>query len=167
MSKFKVGDRVTAQDTVHGGTGTLLSPYLSGWEVLLDNAPHRPPNFSGWYFRDNELELIPTFKTGDRVRTVVEFSGVPTGAVGTIQSNEYPYFIRVVLDDYPYNPNSPFSAWPYQSRELELIDKTPDPRDRALDEIHDIVKCVFGRRYDAIQAIEVQIPNILQETGRL
>ena len=105
-----------------------------------------------------------TFQVGDRVRTIVPALPFGKDRIGTVvgPTNHYLGW-DVVMDDAPRTPTD-YAGWYYHTDELELIS---DPRDRALDDISDIVKCAFGRRYDAIQAIEVQIPNILRETGRL
>ena len=106
------------------------------------------------------------FKAGDRVRTIVASLAAVSDRTGTIVgATNFNLGWDVLMDAEPRKPTD-FAGWYYHDDELELIEET-DPRDRALNEIRDIVKCAFGRRYDAIQAIEVQIPNILRETGRL
>lgn len=54
MTEFKIGDRVRA----YGRVGTIVCRYNIGWNVRMDNAPHTPERFSGWYYHDYELELI-------------------------------------------------------------------------------------------------------------
>ena len=74
--KFKVGDRVRFTDAVNdknwffkaGDTGTITD--------------------DGWYFKPDEIELLPTFTPGDRVRLTRNAAGFMVGDVGTVNKVE-------------------------------------------------------------------------------
>ena len=73
MSGFKVGDRVAACDPrTHTGLGTIVAPYVSGWDVLLDDEPRANIGTKGWFYYDTQLELIKPDPRDDALDQIAE-----------------------------------------------------------------------------------------------